>query len=114
MIYEREIKDSGILVGGWKRQESMGWSVSRGKVSSYSTAELFRAVVYWTVLFTLLVCTIMLRTPHFTIHFPSPPNICALKRALLHFTVLNTLSATQEFTITELYSTQQLTAVQSS
>ena len=84
----------------------MGWSVSRGKVSSCSTAELSRAVVYWTLLFTLLV--------YFTIHYLSPPNICALERALLHFTVLNTLRATQEFTITELYSTQQLTAVQSS
>ena len=33
-----------------------------------------------------------------------------LKRALLRFTALNTLSAALEFTITELYCTQQLTA----
>ena len=69
----------------------MGWSVSRGKVSSYSTAELFRAVIYWTVLFIALVCTILLRTVHFTIHFQSPPNIWAhnLQQVLLNFMLLN-------------------------
>ena len=93
-------------MGGQRKEESMGWSVSRGKVSSYSTAELFRAVDYLTVLFTA-VCTIMLRTTHFTIHFLSQPNIWAHKPALLCFTAPNTLSAALELTVTELYSTSQ-------